>query len=880
MYDGILSFQGTWRSYQARVLEEAQGYLQDGKIHIAAAPGAGKTTLGIELIRRCGNPCLILSPRILIRQQWLERIRQSFLVDPKKAAEYLSDDADPPRWITAITYQRLYQAMAEQGSRASFLEAIKKAKIQTICLDECHHLKNQWWKALEDFMKEMGQATVISLTATPPYDAPPAQWQRYIAMCGPIDAEITVPELVKEGSLCPHQDYVYFNHPAGEEAAALERFRLTAETTLFGLSEDTCLKEAVSTHKGLLDPEKYHDTLLDDPAYLSSLLIYAQSQGIPYSDKWLSFLQVKALPDMSEKWMEILLQGFLYEDKDSYIAPQGYREQLIKDLKSRGLIEKKQVCFLMSSSLEKLLLNSKGKLDSIVKITSWEYASLRNRLRLLILTDYIRKEIRPAFGMPEKEIQTLGVLPIFELLRRQAMDWRLGILCGSLLAFPKEAKDLFLKQAMLMGNLTEEELCRDLKPMRDSNGADLGYIEVLPQNNLHLYTQVLTRLFEEGEIEILVGSKSLLGEGWDSPCINSLILASSVGSYVLGNQMRGRAIRRDPKDPNKVSNIWHLVSVFPEKKDFYHGFFHPEVSPDLDTLAKRMEGVMGLRYDSAVIENGMDRLCILQGPYDPQHILTINKEMEDLSSDRGSVDGQWKKAVYVYEKMETVHQCGINRGGIKAGFTFYHAIGAQILLTILQICNFLLRRSIFSKTGGGDLCFILLTLAFLLGTLFWGGRIIRWLTPMSRYKLLGKGLLEALVKSGEINPSCQIITEEEPGLRFYAYLRGGTDREKALFADALAQTLSPIDTQRYLLCYGRNPTRPIEYFCVPDVFAGTREKAVLFQKTLEPYIGKYRLIYTRNPEGRKLLLRGRAESFANKNERALYKRKTIKGPLE
>lgn len=50
-YEGVLKFKGTWRSYQARVLEHVGKYLADGKIHIVAAPGSGKTTLGIELIR-------------------------------------------------------------------------------------------------------------------------------------------------------------------------------------------------------------------------------------------------------------------------------------------------------------------------------------------------------------------------------------------------------------------------------------------------------------------------------------------------------------------------------------------------------------------------------------------------------------------------------------------------------------------------------------------------------------------------------------------------------------------------------------------------------------------------------------------------------------
>ena len=59
-YEGILGFKGTWRNYQARVLEHADRYMADGKIHIVAAPGSGKTTLGIELIRRMNGKALIL----------------------------------------------------------------------------------------------------------------------------------------------------------------------------------------------------------------------------------------------------------------------------------------------------------------------------------------------------------------------------------------------------------------------------------------------------------------------------------------------------------------------------------------------------------------------------------------------------------------------------------------------------------------------------------------------------------------------------------------------------------------------------------------------------------------------------------------------------
>ena len=74
-----IHFKGIFRDYQQRVLDNADKYLKDGKINIVAAPGSGKTVLGIELIRRLGSPCIILSPTTAIRQQWGERFKNLFL---------------------------------------------------------------------------------------------------------------------------------------------------------------------------------------------------------------------------------------------------------------------------------------------------------------------------------------------------------------------------------------------------------------------------------------------------------------------------------------------------------------------------------------------------------------------------------------------------------------------------------------------------------------------------------------------------------------------------------------------------------------------------------------------------------------------------------
>lgn len=79
--------------------------------------------------------------------------------------------------------------------------------------------------------------------------------------------------------------------------------------------------------------------------------------------------------------------------------------------------------------------------------------------------------------------------------------------------------------------------------------------------HLNHLTAALTSLLMCGEIRTPVGTRSLLGEGSDAPALNSLVLASTVGSFMLTNQMRGRAIRVDKHVPGKVGSIWHIVAM-------------------------------------------------------------------------------------------------------------------------------------------------------------------------------------------------------------------------------------------------------------------------------------------------------------------------------
>ena len=97
-----VKFKWTFRSYQQEVLDNSVKFLADGKFNIVAAPGSGKTILGLEMIRRLNKPCLILSPTTTIRDQWGQRFEESFLEENDNINDYVSYNLKEIKLINSI----------------------------------------------------------------------------------------------------------------------------------------------------------------------------------------------------------------------------------------------------------------------------------------------------------------------------------------------------------------------------------------------------------------------------------------------------------------------------------------------------------------------------------------------------------------------------------------------------------------------------------------------------------------------------------------------------------------------------------------------------------------------------------------------------------
>lgn len=919
-----LSFRYPWRSYQKRVLHGLEHHLKNRHLHLVAPPGSGKTVLGLEIMLRINRPTIILAPTLTIKQQWASRFVELFL-DDQEQPEWISTSLKRPALVTITTYQALHSLLSNAGEQTSVrrkgtaeiehahqledehnrdpemameaseaevidsagedditngteaqetLELLKQRGYHTVIFDEAHHLRMSWWQSAMQLCEMLGQPTKIALTATPPYDVNPREWQRYIELCGPIDEEISVPELVRHGELCPHQDYISLTTPTQEEAAKLREFRLQAAQVKDELIRDKFLADLIVNHPWITQSETYTEEILSSPEYYSSMVLYLRAANQPIWKEAVKLLGMKEkeTPDFSEEWLEELLSGMLYKD------PHMDRELpelkgLQKRLSRMGMIERRRVYMSSTPAFDKMLVQSVSKLHGIGRILDFERSMLGENLRMVILTDYIRKEDLPKDAADEKPLHRLGVVPIFELIRRQLAEKNsshsehelpIGILTGSFVVLPAKAVPLARVCAVRRGlHLSERPLAHDSRyitiDVRDANRSAI--------------VAIITEVFSEGEIRVLVGTAALLGEGWDAPGINSLVMASYVGSFMLSNQMRGRAIRAQRGNPDKTGAIWHLACIDTAKSGG---------GEDLGSLARRFRSLVGLSISHQTIESGLERMGLdLRKRHTADSINDYNRDTLERAKQRHLLKGRWDSAIALHSSM--TEELTADRESIPRPVVFSHTVKAVLLFAVgLGLGAFsetLTSPRLFQSDAPAWFNILIPVAVALLVSSPWVYKAIKML---ARHQSLERSIREvglvvytALfdMKLVESVPSLHRLKAEEVGGTVTCWLMDGTTQEKTLFLDSLQQVLDPIDNPRYLL-YRESRSwflKKRDYHAVPEEIGRRKEHAERFAQLWRKHIGPAELVYTRTPEGRKILLTARARAlssiFVKKSER-------------
>ena len=355
-------------------MNDLQFHLRDNKLHIVAAPGAGKTTLGIEIIARLNRPALVLCPTNTIKTQWQERVCDSFLAEDDYGL--VSTNIREPRFITISTYQALLASFCSSDEAADedvvkgevseesddedgekegnirlsgrfkkdkadeIINNLRNAGISLICYDEAHHLRKEWWKALTFLNDNLKPKQTLALTATPPYDVDLAEWKRYQTLCGEIDACISIPELVKNGDLCPHQDFIHFSTLRDNERTVLYEFRRNIEKLMGTLTSDTELHDSLEKMEILEADDSDVETILDSPEFYVSIASLLHSKGYAIPSSFLSIFDSTQdeLPQFDYKQASVFFNGFFSNKKEEFKSLEQKKTYYLNLAKRLGLI--------------------------------------------------------------------------------------------------------------------------------------------------------------------------------------------------------------------------------------------------------------------------------------------------------------------------------------------------------------------------------------------------------------------------------------------------------------------------------------------------------------------------------------------------------------
>ncbi|MFR5951994.1 MAG: DEAD/DEAH box helicase family protein [Clostridia bacterium] len=862
-------FKGTFRKYQAEVLQEFDKHIKDKKINVVAAPGSGKTILGLQMICKLNQHVLILAPTITIRNQWKERFISSYVPEGMQI-DFISDDVYNLNKFNIVTYQALHYALnkrkiKEESEREeeesngrvktekidyNLVQELKDKNIKTIVLDEAHHLRAEWWKSLCEVIKGLEDVKVISLTATPPYDVDENEWRKYEEICGTIDAEISVPELVATGDLCPHQDYVIFNMVTNQELSEIKKIRNDIDDFIKALKQNNEFIKMLKLNKILNNWQMNEEIILSDAQYYSSIIIFLNSIGVNIDKRIVKLISdAFIIPKFNKKWAEVLLKNIIYVHKEDY--PES--EQLIKDLKKQleilGCVEKRNVYLEEVSAIKKLMASSIGKLESIEQIAEKEYGSLKENLSMVILADYVRYDY---LDCNIKDINKIGVVPIFRRIHAKNISNNIAVLTGKLKIVSKSVVP-YIKEQLKLININDDNIFSDLT-------IDNNYVVIEGSKKIeNAIVKIVTECVNLKKINILIGTVALLGEGWDAPAVNSLILASYVGSFMLSNQMRGRAIRKS-REQNKTANIWHLASLAKlgnNELDF----------SDLETLQRRFKGFVGIAYYDDLIQDGIDRLSIIDKEKLKQNYLKINEEMYKIALNRELMAERWKKILDLFGGTNIKIVDKLN-GDFKISSKIFITMDFKRMLLSLLIVNIgiIIILGVIGTNFSNMIGRIIINIVVLIYYLV---KIIRHLNPINYMKEIGKTILDSMRICNKLLTDKQLVSNkiekfEIDGDKYYkVYLKGATVYENNLFIKSFEEVYNKVADTRYIICVKRkNKLAKDSYFNVPSILDNDKHDATIFLNEWNSNVCKGTLIYTRSKEGRKLLLKARKNSMS------------------
>ena len=545
-------------------------------------------------------------------------------------------EADNPRAYsrglrsrTATTRRRIDEldddaidAILGPGARAR-LDALVTAGVATIVLDECHHLKAHWAIVVHYLVRRLKRAglspTLIGLTATEP-SGEDRSARRYRALLGDINAEVPVPAVIRAGHLAPCRQLAWFTLPSPEEteflAVAGEELRHRVGELLLSPDGVDYLLEVVapptsSTAPGdgsgsgtlprIAETDDDHapttarpyeeDELVrrivagfdTDPLLAASAAALLRRIG-SYRGTTLSTRVVPLLPelDLLDLDDELRLLGRYAHDR-LLAAPERRRdwESTRELLRGFGLYLTDSGIRAGRSPVDTITAASRAKDTAIVDILRHELDSIGDRLRAVVVTDAAEH------SAPHRALDVL-------VPASRPGPAGGAVRCMSTLLSDADLRSLhpvLLTSSRLSLASGDTSL---LDRLRRSTGlalpaTDDGWMLSVTGQGVGSAGLVLavSELVAAGKVRLVVGTRGLLGEGWDCPAVNTLIDLTAATTSASTQQLRGRTMRLDPGWVDKVAHNWSVTCLLPG---------HPRLrsDPDLKRLRRKAEHLWSL----------------------------------------------------------------------------------------------------------------------------------------------------------------------------------------------------------------------------------------------------------------------------------------------
>jgi len=643
------------------------------------------------------------------------------------------------------------------------LQRLRERGIGLLILDECHHLMGHWGRVLAEAHELLGQPVVVGLTATPPDEQgkSPQDIQRYTEFFGPIDYDVPVPAVVKDGFLAPYQDLAYFVRPAGDELAYIAKADEDLDELVEEFTKPPQDNEAPPAPSELLTDwllrvlaerrlptgkMKQWATFEErDPQFADSARLFLMARRIPLP-------KGVPEPELSTPLGEIPEMAILVPVLDRYIrhklrrsrrkADQELAERAIRRLRRLGVQITETGSQPCASPVGRVMAYSRSKTDALVPILQAERRALGARIRAVVITDYEKTSaVSTDIGNPLDE-EAGGAIAAFRTLLRDPETDALDpvLLTGS---------------TVLVDDDLSPRLEAEAKAWLAANGFDvaLRFAEEAGFNVLtgqgadwcpRVYVAMITELFQRGVTKCLVGTRGLLGEGWDAEKANLLIDLTTVTTSMTVRQVRGRTIRLDPDHPQKLANNWDVVCVAPE---FTKGL------DDYGRFIGKHRWVFGLTDDGA-IEKGVGHVHAAFTALKPEGIEgsmgVLNADMVERAGRRARFRELWRIGEpYSPEPIHALETKPI-RAGSSPGFP-----------------------------------------PFRLATDPWSGS--------SLTLAISEAVLGALRAARLIRGRCRLHAGERAGGYVRVFLQDAAEADSALFTGAVEEALGPLRHPRYII---------------------------------------------------------------------------------